>query len=301
MRSISQISLLVAAMVMLSACNKEAEPTEEKAATKKEQSAQSPFLRNGELLSVNVDAMPRQVFIAKMAELTGVKITAEGDNNQPVTVHAVDASLRKILSMAIADAPYSVTMQYTNLQDSFPASVTVGRYQAGAPPQQPAASAAHPSPFGAGRQMAATMPSAVVPQTVQEEPAGPDFSAMDPNEQITYFLGQPKDEQVSIIFDMEPTAQESELMTTLMSKEAVSSEVKIEMLDSLSNGEYEKSEQAIKIALNSADSEVATKAVEVLAELGSAKDIPALKALAEKSDNEDVRTAASDAIETLQQ
>lgn len=300
MRSISQISLLVAAMVMLSACNKEAEPTEEKAATKKEQSAQSPFLRNGELLSVNVDAMPRQVFIAKMAELTGVKITAEGDNNQPVTVHAVDASLRKILSMAIADAPYSVTMQYTNLQDSFPASVTVGRYQAGAP-QQPAASAAHPSPFGAGRQMAATMPSAVVPQTVQEEPAGPDFSAMDPNEQITYFLGQPKDDQVSIIFDMEPTAQESELMATLMAKEAVSGEVKMEMLDSLSNGEYEKSAPAIKIALDSSDSEVATKAVEVLAEMGSAKDIPALKALAEKSDNEDVRTAVSDAIETLQQ
>ena len=298
MRSLSQISLLVAAMALLTACNKEAEPTAEKAATKKEQSAQSPFLRNGELLSVNVDAMPRQVFIAKMAELTGVKITAEGDNNQPVTVHAVDASLRKILSMAIADAPYSVTMQYTNLQDSFPASVTVGRYQAGAQSAQ----AAHLLPLGAARQMAATMPtpSTVTPQTVQEEPAGPDFSAMDPNEQITYFLGQPKDEQVSIIFDMEPTAQDSELMTTLMSKEAVSSEVKIEMLDSLSNGEYEKSVPAIKIALDSADSEVATKAVEVLADLGSAKDIPALKALAEKTDNEDVRTAANDAIEALQ-
>lgn len=297
MRSISQISLLVAAMAILTACNKEAEPTAEKTAAKTEQSAQSPFLRNGELLSVNVDAMPRQVFITKMAELTGVKITAEGDNNQPVTVHAVDASLRKILSMAIADAPYSVTMQYTNLQDSFPASVTVGRYQAG-------------SAQAAQQRLQTLLPAVAHPSTAQTappvaaiapEPAGPDFSAMDPNEQITYFLGQSKDDQVSIIFDMEPTAQESELMTTLMSKDALSSEVKMEMLDSLSNGEYEKSEPAIKVALNAADPEVATKAVEVLAELGSAKDIPALKELAEKSDNEDVRTAVSDAIETLQQ
>ena len=300
MRSISQISMLVAAMALLTACNKEAEPTAEKAATKTEQSAQNPFLRNGELLSVNVDAMPRQVFITKMAELTGVKITAEGDNNQPVTVHAVDASLRKILSMAIADAPYTVTMQYANLQDSFPASVTVGRYQAGS--AQAAQQRMYAIPAVGNPLPSLGAPSvAASAQPVPAEPEGPDFSTMESNEQMAYFLKQSKEDQVSIIFDMEPTAQDSELMTTLMAKEAVSSEVKLEMLDSLSNGEYEKSEPAIKVALDSADSEVATKAVEVLAELGSEKDIPALKALAEKSNDEDVRTAVNDAIETLQQ
>lgn len=299
MRSFPHISLLVVAMALLTACNKEAEPAaEKKTPAKTEQSAQSPFLRNGELLSVNVDAMPRQVFIAKMAELTGVKIAAEGDNSQPVTVHAVDASLRKILSMAIADAPYSATMQYANLQDSFPVSVVIGRYQAGS--AQAAQQRMQALPAVGHQQLSSPVPSVAVAQPVPEEPAGPDFSSMDPNEQMTYFLSQPKEEQVSIIFDMEPTAQESELMTKLISKEGVSSEVKIEMLDSLSNGEYEKSAPAIKIALDAADPEVATKAVEVLAELGSEKDIPALKALAEKTDNEDVRTAVSDAIDTLQ-
>ena len=300
MRSFTQVSLLVAAVALLPACGKqEAEPLSEKS-TAAAPAAQNPFQRNGEMLTVNVDGMPRQAFMAKLTELTGTKITAEGDNNQLVTVHAVDVSLRKVLSMAIADAPYSTTMTYTNLQDSFPASVTVGKYQAGrvgalqqGQPQKP--------PHGAMRQPVAAVPSGIVAQPAAEEPAAPDLSTMQPDEQIAYFMRQSSEDQVSIIFDMEPTAQDSESMAQLMQKEEVSSEVKIEMLDSLSNGEYENSVTGIKTALGAADPEVAVKAVEVLAELGSAKDIPALKTLAEKNNDESVQAAVTDAIETLQE
>jgi hypothetical protein len=292
MRFSSQISMLAIAIALLPACSKPATPGVEKPVAR---TSEEPFQRNGELLSVNIDGMPRQAFIAKMAELTGVKITAEGDNNQTVSVHAVDASLRKVLSMAIADAPYSVTMQYTNLQDSFPASVVVSRYRSGAQPVaiQPGAVS------GPIVQQRPEPPAMIAP--VQEEPERPDITAMPADEQISYFLKQSNEDQVSIIFDMEPTAQESALMTRLMQKDEVSSEVKIEMLDSLSNGEYENSAPAIKIALGSAAPEVATKAAEVLAELGSSKDIPELKQLAEKTSDEGVRSAVNEAIDTLQE
>jgi hypothetical protein len=213
-----------------------------------------------------------------------------------VTVHAVDASLRKVLSMAIADAPYSATMQYTNLQDSFPASVVISRYQVSA--QQLGGKQQHDP-----KQLTAAAAPMMAPQpaVVEEEPERPDMAAMQPEEQLAYFMRQPTEEQVSIIFDMEPTAQELALMEQLMAKEELSSEVKMEMLDSLSTGEYESSAPAIKHALNAADPEVATKAVETLAELGSAKDIPALKELAEKTSDESVQTAVTDAIETLRE
>lgn len=298
MRSYTQVTLLLAAIALLPACGEKAEPTVDKnSAAVSAPASQSPFQRNGELLSVNVDAMPRSAFIAKMAELTGVKITAEGDNNQPVTVHAVDVTLRKVLSMAIADAPYAVTMQYTNLQDSFPASVTVTRYQSGA--QTAAAAQSRPVNGSLHQPMAATT-AIPAPAAVQEVPEGPDIMAMKPDEQISYFLGQSNEEQVSTIFNMEPTAEETELMSTLMAKDEVSSEVKIEMLDSVSNSEYQTGAPVLKIALNATDPEVATKAVEVLAELGSDKDIPTLKKLAETTQDESVRTAVNDAIEALQ-
>lgn len=294
MRFIPQMSVLAIAIALLPACGKQAAPGVEKPAARA--ASGEPFQRNGELLSVNVDGMPRQAFIAKMAELTGVKITAEGDNNQTVSVHAVDASLRKVLSMAIADAPYSVTMQYANLQDSFPATVVVGKYRGGAQPvaTQPGAVSAP-----ADRHERSAPPALIAP--VQEEQERPDIAAMKPEEQISYFLGQSNEDQVSIIFDMEPTAEETDLMTRLMQKDEVSSEVKMEMLDSVSNGEYENSVTVISKAMESTNPEIATKAVEVLAEMGSEKDIPALKKLAETTEDEGVRTAVNDAIEALQQ
>ena len=124
--------------------------------------------------------------------------------------------------------------------------------------------------------------------------------AMKPDEQISYFLGQSEEEQVSIVFSMEPTAEEAELMAALMAKPEVSSEVKTEILDSLSSAEYELASPTIKLALDSDNPEVAAKAAETLGGLGSAKDIPSLKALAEKTDNEDVRTAVQEAIESLE-
>jgi hypothetical protein len=215
-----------------------------------------------------------------------------------VTVHAVDASLRKVLSMAIADAPYSATMNYTNLQDSFPSSVVVSRYQSGA--QSPSAAQSRPVNGSTHQPMAGVTAAAPAAAAVQEEPAGPDIAAMKPEEQVSFFLGQPNEEQVSIIFNMEPTADEAELMARVMVKDEVSSEVKMEMLDSVSNSDYDNGAPVIKIAMESAKPEVAAKAVEVLAELGSEKDIPALKKLAETSQDESVRTAVNDAIEALQ-
>lgn len=295
MRAIPHLSALIVAMALLPACSKPAEPGAEAPVARK--TSQEPFQRDGELLTVNVDAMPRPAFIAKMAELTGVKITAEGDNNQTVTVHAVDASLRKVLSMAIADAPYAMSMQYTNLQDSFPASVNISRYQKGAAAQQPAPTM--PLLGAAAIRQPTDIAAQPAPAGVEEDT--PDFADMPSEERLTYFMAQPKDDQVSIIFDMEPTSQDAALMAQLMVKSEISSEVKIEMLDSLSNGEYDSGAPAIKSALDSTDPEIAAKAAEVLAGLGSAKDIPALKAVAEKTDNEDVRTAANDAIESLQE
>jgi HEAT repeat protein len=76
--------------------------------------------------------------------------------------------------------------------------------------------------------------------------------------------------------------------------------VKQEMLDSLSTADYEDAGATIKLALDEKDPEVVAKAAEVLSGVGSASDIPALKKVLEKTDNEDVRTAVNDAIETLE-
>jgi hypothetical protein len=132
MRSLPQIAVLAAAIALLPACGKNEETPAAKANTSAaaQQQAADPFQRNGELLSINVDTMPRAAFVAKLSELTGAKITVEGDNNQTVTLHIADGSLRKVLSMAMADVPYTISMQFANLQDSFPISVSVTRYHA---------------------------------------------------------------------------------------------------------------------------------------------------------------------------
>ncbi len=64
--------------------------------------------------------------------------------------------------------------------------------------------------------------------------------------------------------------------------------------------EYDDAAATIKLALAEKDPEVAVKAAEVLSGVGSDADIPALKKALEKTDNEDVRTAVTDAIETLE-
>jgi hypothetical protein len=296
MRAIPHLTALAVALTLLPACSKQGAPAaKDSAATSAAHQAAAPFQRNGELLSVNVDNMPRQAFIAKMAELTGVKITAEGDNNQTISVHVTDGTLRKVLSQAIADAPYSVSMQYTNLQDSFPAIVSITRYHTAA---QNTTALLPAAAQGNGVQRTA-IPAAQQAAAAQDDGDEPDISAMSPDEQMKYFLSQSKEDQVSIIFNMEPTKSDIALMNKLITKDNIDSEVKTEILDSLSSAEYEDGAATIKLALESKDPEVATKAAEVLSELGSEADIPVLKKLAETTDNEDVRTAANDAIETL--
>ncbi len=297
MRPVFRITTLLAAIALLGACDQQASAPAagaEQAAAVKPAAAQQPFLRNGELLSVHVDNMPRAAILAKLGELTGSKITAEGDNNVVLTVHVDDASLRQVLAQVLVDAPYSATMQYANLQDSFPASVTVTHYRGGA---VAAPTAAVPTPG-----LIAGLPAGVQPPVAPvevAEPEGPDFASLPPEERLSHFIAQTEDDQVALIFDMEPTPEDAKLMTALIQKEEISSDVKIEMLDSLSNGEYEDSAPAVKLALQSQDPEVATRAIEVLVELGDEKDVPALQKLAEESTDEAVKQAAQDGIETL--
>jgi HEAT repeat protein len=99
---------------------------------------------------------------------------------------------------------------------------------------------------------------------------------------------------------MEPTKSDISLMNKLIVREDISGEVKQEILDSLSTAEYEDAGATIRLALDAKDPEVAAKAAEVLSSVGSEADIPALKATLEKTDNDDVRTAINDAIETLE-
>ncbi len=294
MRTLPQVAVLAAAIALLPACSKEEDTAaKNNAAPAAHQQASDPFQRNGELLSVNVDSMPRPAFVAKLAELTGAKITVEGDNNQTVTLHIADGSLRKVLSMAMADVPYTISMQFANLQDSFPISVSVTRYHAAtqaANPAQPVALPQHAQPA------AATQPQAAE-QSDEDEP---DLASMSPDAQLKYFLSKNQDDQVSLIFDMEPTKSDIALMAKLITRDDVASEVKQEMLDSLSTADYEDAGATIKLALNEKNPEVVTKAAEVLSGVGSEADIPVLKAVLEKTDNEDVRTAVNDAIETLE-
>jgi HEAT repeat protein len=298
MRSLPQIAVLAAAIALLPACGKNEETPAAKANTSAaaQQQAADPFQRNGELLSINVDTMPRAAFVAKLSELTGAKITVEGDNNQTVTLHIADGSLRKVLSMAMADVPYTISMQFANLQDSFPVSVSVTRYHA--------ANATQPQPVAGNAPQASLAamlpPGAVNAAIVQSDDDEPDLQSMSPDEQLKYFLAQDADSQTSIIFDMEPTKSDISLMNKLIVREDISGEVKQEILDSLSTAEYEDAGATIRLALDAKDPEVAAKAAEVLSSVGSEADIPALKATLEKTDNDDVRTAINDAIETLE-
>ena len=295
MRTLPQVAVLAAAIALLPACSKEEDTTaKNSAAPAAHQQASDPFQRNGELLSVNVDNMPRPAFVAKLAELTGAKITVDGDNNQTVTLHTTDGSLRKVLSMALADVPYTISMQFANLQDSFPISVSVTRYHAAA---QPAAGAPQPVALAQHAQQPAV---AAQPQAAADDEERPELSSMSPDAQLKYFLAQSKDDQVSIIFDMEPTKSDIALMNKLITREDVTGEVKQEMLDSLSTADYEDAGATIKLALEEKDPEVVAKAAEVLSGSGSEADIPALKKALEKTDNEDARTAISDAIESLE-
>ena len=294
MRSLPHIAILAAAIALLPACSKEEDAAAKNAPAAAHQQATDPFQRNGELLSINVDGMPRAAFVAKLTELTGAKITVEGDNNQTVTLHIADGSLRKVLSMAMADVPYAISMQFANLQDSFPVSVSVSRYNAA----QSAVNAAQPHPIGLPQHAQPAI--AAAQQQAASDDEEPELSSMSPDEQLKYFLSKDKDDQASIIFDMEPTTSDIALMNKLITREDITSEVKQEILDSLSTADYEDTGATIKLALEEKNPEVVAKAAEVLSGVGSEADIPALKKALEKTDNEDVRTAVTDAIETLE-
>jgi hypothetical protein len=306
MRSVPTFSALLLAVALLPGCEKKAEQSVAvpQQAAVKQAAEQQPFLRSGENLTINVDAMPLQVFLGKLGELTGVKITADTEGNPAITMHVEDASIRKVLGMALADRPYSVTLHYTNLQDSFPSSAVVSRYQTAV--VQPEPGAERTSQIGGGSESAsstyaasepAPMPAPEPQPAVDEEP---DFASMEPDDRLAYFLGKPTDEQVALVFDMEPTPEDAKLMETLLQRPEMELEVKLEMLDSLSNAEYADALPAIKVGLNSSNDDEAAKAVEVLGSLGSEKDIPMLKKIAEEHADDPVGEAAKDAIDTLQ-
>lgn len=314
MRAIPKLSVLACALVLLPGCNREATPVaaaHEPAVATTPAEAPQPFMRSGENLTVHVNAMPLQDFLVRLGEQTGVKITAPTDSNPAITVQAEDASLRKVLGMALADQPYSATLYYTNLQDSLPSLVTVMPYRNGAAQPPAGMPGNHQAAVGTpdvdnayvdSSAYAAPEP-AQVPEPVSAEPATeePDFEHMAPEAREPYFLSKPTDEQVALIFDMEPSAADARLMTSLMAKPDLELEVKLEMLDSLSNADYEESLPALKVALDAGNNEVKTKAIEVLGSLGSEKDIPTLQQIADEHQGEDdeIGQAARDAIDSL--
>ncbi len=295
MRSLHRVFLL-AAIVSLGACGKEDSPTTGNDANLSvaTQQAKTPFQHNGELLSINVENMPRSAFVAELSKLTGANITVDGDNTQTVTIHINDATLRKVLSAAFIDIPYAINMQFANLQDSFPISVSVTRYQ---PTAQQAATAQLP----ATKPQAANQPTQEEVQKMMAELDGeePEISSMPAEEQVKYFLSKNKEDQTFIIFGMEPTAANSALMAKLITNENVSSEVKQEILSNVSMEEYSAAIEIIKLGLSEKNPDVAIKATEVLSGLGSEADVPMLKAVLEQTSNEDVRTAINDTIEAL--
>ncbi len=306
MRSVPIFSALLLGATLVAGCDKQAAQsvTPPQQAAVKPAVEQQPFLRSGESLTINVDAMPLQVFLGKLGELTGVKITADTEGNPAVSVHVEDASIRKVLGMALADRPYSVTLHYTNLQDSFPSTAVVSRYQTGVVQPEPGGEKADQaggsetasSAYVAGEPAQMPVPEPQV--AVDEEP---DFASMEPDDRLAYFLGKPTDEQVALVFDMEPTPEDAKLMETLLQRPEMELEVKLEMLDSLSNADYEESLPALKVALDAGNNEVKTKAIEVLGSLGSEKDIPTLQQIADEHQGEDdeIGQAARDAIDSL--
>lgn len=300
MRVTVRVSVLLAAMGLLAACGKQAEPEAVKPKADVAQTRQQEaFAIAGELLTVNVDGMAQAEFLAKLGQLTGSQIHSEGNPGIPVTVHVEQASLRKVLSLAIADAPYSVTMKYTNLQDSFPASVMVTRYGGNAA----ASSRTTPlSVLAQQQRQSAPQVTEVAPESTTPEEITPevDFETLPEEEKMSHFLSQPEDDQVTLIFDMEPTAADAAMMAKLLPRPDLSKEVKMEMMDSLSNGEYADTLPALKVAVDSTDTEIATKAVETIQEMGDEKDIPMLREISEGHPDENVRQAAKDAIEMLE-
>jgi len=114
------------------------------------------------------------------------------------------------------------------------------------------------------------------------------------------FMAADDDAQQDIIRNMDSTGQDVVRMTGLMT-ENISPEAKQAMLEILKDGEHDQVAPAIYQALHDSDPDVVNAAVESLVALDSPADIPALQALATTSTNEDVREAATDAIDTLTQ
>lgn len=97
---------------------------------------------------------------------------------------------------------------------------------------------------------------------------------------------------------MENFGEDVELIAQLMT-ENIPDEIKVSMLQTLMYGEHDEVAFAIYPALNDSNPDVVLAAVDCLTALNSQTAISALQALVNRTDNEDVRDAANNAIDFL--
>ncbi len=255
-----------------------------------------PVSSNNETLSVHVDNIPRADILKEIINATGTKIVVEGnDANPKLTIQVDDVSLRHVLSLLAADAVYTATLTYTNLQDSFPESVRIQMRSQSA--EQPAAEASPKPTTPSGSDGSA--PQIPNEDGVAAEEEDGYQKGLPAEERVALFKQAAEEDQLDIITTMDASGQDVQFLARVL-QESVSADVKEAALGILQDGEREEVIPSIYSALNDADPEVSVRAIEAINFIGTPEDIPALQTLIDSTTNADVKQAAQDSIDLLE-
>ena len=289
-----KVSMLAVVVAIAAGCDKptidgapKPAATEQSAA---KQEAGTAFTRDGELLTISVSGMERAQFVQELQKLTGTRIELRAGQAGKVDVDIKQASLRAVLAAAFKEAPYSINMQFNNVQDSFPAVVLVNPHGAPAPmvrgPQ---------SVLGNPAELAKTQAA----QADDNTPEEPDFDELPtPEAKLDYFFTQDTESQSSIVFELDAD-EDSQLLNAMFNDPRTARGIKVEILDNLSFGEYDSASKTINDALASDEPAVQAKALSVLGELGTEDDLETAKKYTSGDYPASVREAAQEAVEFL--
>lgn len=288
-----KVSMLAVVVALAAGCDKPtidgtAKPVAAEQSGAKQQAGKA-FTRDGELLTINVSGMERAQFVQELQKLTGSRIELRAGQTGKVDVNLKQASFRAILAAAFKEAPYSINMQFNNVQDSFPALVLVNPHGA-------------PAPMVRSPQSALNNPAALAQaqQDVSNAPEEPDFDELPtPEAKLDYFFTQDTENQSSIVFELDAD-EDSQLLNTMFNDPRTARGIKVEILDNLSFGEYDSASKTIHDALASDEPVVQAKALNVIGELGSEDDLETAKKYTSGDYPASVREAAQEAVEFLE-
>lgn len=294
MQALFKASLLAAAVSLLVACDQPQPQTAADLVATAKQTTVSPeqaIVHSGELLSVNVKDMDRRQFVQELQKAIGSRIELRTGGEGKVSIKVDHASLRAVLAQVFNDAPYSINMQFNNVQDNFPALVLVSPHGAPAPIVRSPRSM--PEEL---RKATENLPKDIL----ADEDDDLDFEDLPtPEAKLEYFLQQDVDTQSSIVFDLDAD-DDSDLLNTMFNHEQTGRGIKVEILDNLSFGEYDSAVRTIQDGLQSNEPSVQAKSLEVLGELGSEDDIETVQKYTGSDYPASVREAAKEALEFLE-